>query len=86
MVRVPQLRRAKRAPRKRSATAAPPLRASPARAMAAPIHYIYSHLHDAIRGELDRLEAAAGMAAMSEEFKRRGAEVYHVPGALPTVE
>ena len=31
-------------------------------------------------------EAAAGMAAMSEEFKRRGAEVYHVPGALPTVE
>lgn len=31
-------------------------------------------------------EAAAGMAAMSEEFKRRGAEVYHVPGALPAVE
>ena len=31
-------------------------------------------------------EAAAGMAAMSEEFKRRGAEVYHAPGALPAVE
>ena len=27
-------------------------------------------------------EAAAGMAAMSEEFKRRGAEVYHAPEAL----
>ena len=31
-------------------------------------------------------EAAAGMAAMSEEFKRRGAEVYHVPGSLPVEE
>ena len=30
--------------------------------MAAPIHYIYSHLHDAIRGELDRLgEAVAAL-------------------------
>ena len=29
-------------------------------------------------------DAEAGMQAMSEEFKRRGAEVYHLPGELPT--
>ena len=38
---------------------------------------------DAAAAALSPDEAAAGMAAMSEEFKRRGAEVYHEPGVLP---
>ena len=29
------------------------------------------------------LDPEQGMQAMSEEFKRRGAEVYHLPGELP---
>ena len=41
---------------------------------------------DVAGADTPALDAAAGMAAMSEEFKRRGGEVYHPAGALPTAE